>query len=271
MHAATLAERAPSRQPRRFRFSIAKARAKLDASIVEALMRRWLTGMSLLAIPVLALAAGRPRPVDLTMSWILTLDKTGAIKSMQATETKNAGLYQRLETGIRKYWKFVPNKIKGNAGDIQTTLTVHSTLEPVDGFYAVRVHDASTGARYASMIPAPQPVKAQGAAGVLLDVSYDASGRVTTAKAVAGGSPKAGGDAERAAIAAVKQWTFKPETVGGKAVAGKVRVPVCLAAPAMQKACGFVSPETKKAIDAERPQGLRSVVRIETDVTTRDL
>jgi TonB family protein len=234
-------------------------------------MRRWLSGLSLLAIPLLALGAGRPRPVDLTMSWILTLDKSGAIKSMQRTETKNAGLYQRIENGIRKEWKFAPNKIKGKAGDIQTTLTVHSTLEPIDGLYNVRVHDASTGTRYASTTLADVPAGAQSAAGVLVDVGYDATGRVTSAKVAASGTPKADAAAERAALSAVKQWTFEPETIGGKGVGGKARVPVCVAAPAKQQICRFIAPDTKKAMDADHPQSLKSVVRIATDVMAKDL
>jgi TonB family protein len=234
-------------------------------------MRRWLVGLSLLAIPLLALGAGRPRPVDLTMSWILTLDKTGAIQSMQRTETKNAGLYQRLENGIRKNWKFAPGKLKDKAGDIQTTLTVHSTLQPIDGLYNVRVHDASTGARYASTTPAVVPPGAGHAAGVIVDVAYDATGRVTSAKVAASGTPKADAAAERAAITAVKQWTFKPETLGGKGVAGKARVPVCVAAPANQASCHFLAPDTKKPMDADRPLSLKSIVRIATDVTAKDL
>jgi TonB family protein len=234
-------------------------------------MRRWLAGLSLLAIPLLALGAGRPRPVDLTMSWILTLDRTGAIRSMQRTETKNAGLYQRLENGIRKNWTFAPGKIKGKTGDIQTTLTVHSTLQPIDGFYFVRVHDASTGARYASTTPAVLPPGAERAAGVIVDAAYDATGRVTSAKVAASATPKGDAAAERAAITAVKQWTFEPETLGGKGVAGKVRVPVCVAAPATQASCHFLAPDTEQPMDADRPQSLGSVVRIATDVTAKDL
>jgi TonB family protein len=222
----------------------------------------------LLWIPLLASAAGPTKPVDLTMSWVLTLDKSGAIKSMQPTETKNAGLYQRLESGIRKWWKFAPGKVKGKADETVTTLTVHSTLTPVDGFYSVRVRDASTGPRYATATP-PAANTASGPAGVLLEVRYDAEGRVTAAKVVPGGEPKAGKDAEQSAIAAVKQWTFKPELVGKQGIAGKARVPVCLApAPG---ACRFTAPDTKKTLDADRPHAIGSVVRIETDVTAKEL
>lgn len=235
-------------------------------------MRRWLAGLSLLGLPLLALAAGRPRPVDLTMSWLLTLDKSGAIQSMQRTETKNAGLYQRIENGIRKSWKFAPAKIKGKAGALRTTLTVHSTLEPIDGLYNVRVHAASTGPAFASTTPAAISADTQRVAGVLVEVAYDAKGRVTAAKVVAGGGmPKGDAGDERAAIAAVKQWTFQPETVGGVGAAGKARVPVCLAAPGKNATCRFIAPDTKKPIDAERPQSLRSIVRIDTDVTAQDL
>jgi hypothetical protein len=228
-------------------------------------MQRLLLNL-LFVIPLLASAAGPTKPVDLTMSWTLTLDKTGAIKSMQPTETKNAGLYQRLEAGIRKWWKFAPGKVKGKPDDTVTTLTVHSTLEPVDSFYRVRVRDASTGVRYAKP---PPPVDAKGPAAVLLEVKYDADGYVTAATPIAGGEPKAAKDVEQAAASAAKQWTFKPETVGGKGIAGKARVPVCIAGAS--NACRFVAPDTKKALDADHPQTVGSAVRIETDVTQQDL
>jgi TonB family protein len=108
--------------------------------------------------------------------------------------------------------------------------------------------------------------------GVLLEVKYDTDGHVVDAKVVAGGEPKPGPDIERAAVIAVKQWTFKPETVGGHAIAGKARVPLCFApAPAMQDHCRWTAPDTKKPLDADRPVAVSSVVHIETDVTTREL
>ena len=233
-------------------------------------MRRFVW-MGLLGIPLFASAAGPTKPVDLTMSWILSIDKAGAIRSIRPTEEKNPGLYQRLETGIKKWWQFAPVKVKGQPEIVETTLTVHSTLEPVDGFYRVRVRDASTGGRYATTVPPVSPAASQGAAGVLVEVKYDADGHVTAAKAIAGGEPKAGKDLEKAATEAVKQWTFKPEIVGGHGIAGKARVPVCFAPTSAQKACTFIAPDTKKPLDADRPQTVGSVVHLPTDVAARDL
>jgi TonB family protein len=237
-------------------------------------MRRLPVGV-LLAIPLFASAAGPKRPVDLTMTWIVGIDKNGVLGSMKPAEEKNLGLYQRLETGIRKYWKFTAGKIDGKPELTQTTLTVHATLEPIDGYYTVRVHDAATGPRYDTTVPPKYPddaVMARRGGAVLLDVKYDASGHVTDAKAIAGGEPKPGHDVERAAVLAVKQWTFKPEAVGGHGLAGKVRVPLCFApVPAMEKQCRWEAPDTKKPLDADRPFALTSVVHIETDVTAHEL
>ncbi len=238
-------------------------------------MRHLAIGL-LLGIPLIASAAGRPpKPVDLTMSWIVSIDKTGAIRSIRPTEDKNLGLYQRLEAGIRKYWKFTPGKVDGKPEVSETTLTVHSTLEPVDGYYRVRVRDAATGPRYDTTVPPKYPddaVMSRRGGAVLLDVKYDANGHVTDAKAIAGGDPKPGHDVERAAVLAVKQWTFKPETIGGHGLAGKARVPLCFApVPAMENHCRWVSPDTQKPLDADRPVALGSIVHIDTDVTTQDL
>ena len=68
------------------------------------------------------------------------------------------------------------------------------------------------------------------------------------------------------AASAGRKWVL-----GGVGAAGKARVPVCLAAPGKNATCRFIAPDTKKPIDAERPQSLRSIVRIDTDVTAQDL
>lgn len=230
----------------------------------------------LLAVPLLASAAGPPRkPVDLTMSWVVAVDKDGKLGAMTPTEDKNMGLYQRLETGIRKFWVFKPGKVNGKPAPTETTLTVHSTLEPVDGFYRVRVRDASTGPRYDKTVSFKYPDEAlmsHRGGGVLLEVRYDATGKIIDAKATRGGEPKPGPDIERAAVIAVKQWTLKPETVGGHGIAGKALVPLCFApVPAMQKLCRWETPDTKKPLDADRPLAMSSAVHIETDVTRQEL
>lgn len=237
-------------------------------------MRRVALG-ALLGIPMLASAAGPTRPVDLTMSWIVTVDKDGKLGAMTPTEDRNKGLYQRLEAGIRKYWVFQPGKVNGKPEATDTTLTVHATLEPVDSFYRVRVRDAETGPRYDKIVAPKYPddaLMSRRGGGVLLEVKYDATGKITDAKSIAGGEPKPGPDVDRAAVIAVKQWMFKPETVGGHGLAGKALVPLCFApVPAMQKNCRWETAQTKKPLDADRPLALSSALHIDTDVTAQEL
>ena len=235
-------------------------------------------GVALLPwIPLAAFAAAAPhQPVDMTMTWKVSVDAAGAITSLTPAEDRNKGLYQRLEPAVRK-WHFTPAKVKGKAAPAETTLTVHITLEPIDSFYNVRVHDASTGARYAQT-SAPTLSEAVMTAhlggAVLLEVAYDAQGRITKAAAISGGDPKPSPDIERDAVLGVKQWTFAPETVAGHAVAGKALVPICFAVgQPSQNACHWNSPgtKTKQLLEAGRPLTLGSIVHLETDVTAHVL
>ncbi len=107
---------------------------------------------------------------------------------------------------------------------------------------------------------------------MLIEVEYDANGKVTGARSIAGGEPKPGHDVERAAAMAVRQWTLKPETVGGHGLGGKALVPLCFApSPSVPKNCRWETGATKKPLDADRPLALSSVTRIDTDVTAHEL
>jgi TonB family protein len=218
--------------------------------------------------------AGAGKPVDLTMSWSVALDASGAITSLTPTQTTNPGLYQRLEPAIRK-WHFTTGKVKGVPVASETTLTLHVTLEPVDGFYRVRLRDAGTGARYATMTPPKYPddaVTSKRGGAVMLEVRYDASGKVTNAVVVEGGLPKPGNDIERAAVAAVKHWTFTPESIGGHGVAGIARVPMCFSArEGTDNACRWRVGESEVSLDTNTPLVMNSVVHLETEVAGRAL
>jgi TonB family protein len=229
----------------------------------------------LLWIPMLALADGRVlKPVDLTMSWTVSLDATGAITSLQPAEQTNQGLYERLEPGVRK-WHFTPGKVNGKPAPSETTLTVHIKLEPVDSNYRVRVRDAGTGARYATMTPPKYPdgatVSRRGGA-VMLEVHYDDAGKVTAAKPVEGGLPKPGSDIERAAVVAVKKWTFTPEKIGGHGLAGAVRVPLCFSAqPDGANHCHWQIGDEQVELDTKSPLAMNSIVHLKTEVAEQEL
>jgi TonB family protein len=222
--------------------------------------------------PAVVAAAGKP--VDLTMSWNVVLDAAGKVVSLKPTDGLNPGLYQRLEPAVRT-WHFTTGKVKGVAVPSETTLTIHVTLEPVDGFYRVQLRDAGTGPRYGTMTPPKYPdgaLMSKRGGAVLLEVHYDASGNVTKATVVEGGQPKPGNDIERSAIAAVKHWTFTPESIGGHGVAGVARVPMCFSTrEGTNDACRWRVGESDVSLDTTRPLAMNPAVHLETDVAGRTL
>ena len=232
-------------------------------------MGRALAGLGLCFALASAAHAAAGKPVDLTMSWNVTLDASGAVTSMKPTDGLNPGIYQRLEPAVRK-WHFTTGKVKGVPVPSETTLTIHVTMEPVDGFYRVRLRDATTGARYATMTPPKYPdgaLMSKRGGAVMLLVHYDAAGSVTEAKIIDGGVPKPGNDIERAAIAAVKHWTFTPESVGGHAIAGSARVPLCFSArPGTENACRWQIDKSEVSLDTKVPLAMNPAVRLETEV-----
>lgn len=226
-------------------------------------------------MPVLGLAAQRtPKPVDLTLSWSVSLDASGAITSLQPTVQSNAGIYQRLEPAVRK-WHFTTGKVNGKPAPAETTLTLNITLAPVDGFYRVRVRGVGTGARYATTTEPKYPegaVVSKRGGAVLLEVHYDAAGNVTSAKPIDGGVPKAGNDIEHAAVAAVKHWTFTPEKIAGHGLAGVAHVPLCFSAhTGADDLCRWHVGDADVELDTKSPLAMNSVVHLETDATKQEL
>lgn len=223
--------------------------------------------------PVGAIAADAPTTVDLTMSWSMVLDADGAITSLQPVEDVNAALYQRLEPAIRK-WHFTSGKVDGKPAPAETTLTVNITMEPVEGGYRVRLRHAGTGARYAKMTAPKYPdgaLMSHRGGAVLLIVHYDADGQVTDAAPIDGGLPKPGADIERAAVVALRHWTFTPERIAGHGVAGAVKVPLCFNAPPARDNCRWTDAGGDAPIEADHPLALDSVVRLDGDVAGRTL
>lgn len=229
----------------------------------------WRALAILLSIPLAAAAADAERPVDATLVWSVALDATGAIASLQPAESANAALYQRLETSVRT-WHFTPGKVDGAPAPAQTTLTVHITMEPVDGGYHLHLRHAETGVRYGTMIAPKYPdgaLTSHRGGAVLLEVHYDADGHVIDANPIEGGEPKPGSDIERAAVVAVKRWTFTPEMIAGHGVAGAAKVPLCFNAPPARENCRWIDPATNAPIEADHPLTQNSIVSLQGKVS----
>jgi len=221
----------------------------------------------LLLTPVLTQAAPKPPP-DVSLSWSVALDEKGAITSLEAVNPAYMpALQTRLEPAIRG-WHFTPGKINGQPAPTQTTLILHLTFEPAgDDDYRVRLRNFGTGAYYAHTVQPRYPDSAlsvRRGGAVMLSVDFDANGHITGAKPVEGGVPKPTPDMTRAAMAAVKKWTFKPETIAGHGVPGSALVPICFSMG--QRDCRWRHDGEDKPLAGDEPLIRDSVVRIDSDI-----
>jgi len=240
---------------------------------------KW-TMLIALLIPACALAGTERQSVDLSLSWSVGLEADGTIASLTPlNKDYQPVLQQRLEPAIRS-WRFTAGKVNGTAAPTQTTLNVRVVLEPLEsGDYVVRLRKASTGPTYAHVTLPEYPdsaLKFHREGAVLVDIDYDADGRVTAANAMQGGEPKAAADFQRAAVAAVKHWTLKPETIAGHGMAGKARIPVCFSfsrrtGDPSADHCRWKIAGDEEPLDTDHPLALSSVVHLETDIAGRTL
>jgi len=127
-------------------------------------------------------------------------------------------------------WKFQPGTIDGKRVPTGMSLHVRLELVPQGGRYRVRIVNAFTGVGYQRMTKPSWPGGEGAWRGrahlVVLLVAYDEKGNVTSMEDVE--QPKKVKDTFRnSAHAAVSQWVFQPEIVGGIARAGRAYVPVC--------------------------------------------
>lgn len=221
-----------------------------------------------------AFAADEARkPIDLTLQWHVSLDANGGILSMNPIDDKNADLYRRLDSEVRS-WHFAAGRIDGVPAPAETTLSVNLRLEPTDGGYRLNLRHAGAGGTYATTTSPKYPdgaLVSHRGGGVLLRVDYDSDGRVTDATAVEGGSPKAGNDIRHAAVASVKHWTFRPESIAGHPKAGAALVPICFSVEPRTFECRFTDPGSKREIGEGGSLSIDPIVRLDTNVADRVL
>ena len=213
------------------------------------------------------------KPIDLTLQWHVSLDANGGVVSMKPVDDKNAELYRRLDPEVHA-WHFSAGRVNGVSAPAETTLTVNLRLEPAEGGYRLNLRGAGAGGAYATTTAPKYPdgaLVSHRGGGVLLRVQYDSAGRVTDATVVEGGSPKAGNDIERAALASVKHWTFRPESIAGHPEAGTVMVPICFSAGPKVSECRFVDPDSKRDLGEGGPTSIDPIVKLDTNIADRVL
>lgn len=252
-------------------------------------MKRFALAVGMLAVAAAGtLHAGDKAPdaIPLSLSWQLSIDAQGHVAQLQATPDKRAERMPQvravLEKKIRE-WQFVPGSVDGKPQATETLLTVSTTLPAQRGDdYQVRIDDVRTGAGIGKMVPPRYPIDAvsKGASGrVVVNVSFDADGKVTEAKADYSQS-NAPGILIKAALDAAKSWTFQPERVGGHGVAGSTMLPTCFQlVPVgfmgprahLPPPCTWTPPGHRGALAQGETIGVNPVAKLASDVLDHTL
>lgn len=168
-------------------------------------------------------------PKILNCTWSISVDASGQVTRLDSESKLTPEFKDRLEREIRA-WRFKPGTVNGQEAATDSRLYVTLQATPIDDERsALHVVRAATGGGYGKMVPPRYPrasVDARRQGLVLLRVRYDESGQVVESM-LSDKAPRADKALVDAAIAAVKQWTFTPEVVGGHPLASNALVPVC--------------------------------------------
>ena len=172
-------------------------------------------------------------PIDLAVSWDLSLDANGHVVSLQPVPNVRADrvpqIREQLEHAIHE-WRFVPGSANGHPAATQTRLFVDISVLPNGGdTFRIRVNHARTGGWLTHITPPKYPKSAitshhQGK--VIVRMQYDGDGKVAAAD-LNDSSADIDPALVQAAIDNARQWTFKPEIVDGHGVSGSVLTPYC--------------------------------------------
>ena len=174
-----------------------------------------------------------PESIRVELGWRVCLDTRGHPVSLQAIPNERVNrvpqIRARLEREIRS-WQFRPGTLDGIPEPTDTALYVRATLSaaPNDTIH-IRVDSANTGVDREKMVVPHYPGVARTmkiVGEVVLRVGYDASGNVTSTELEPGG-PKADRSLVDASTQAARKWKFRPDSIGGHAIAGYVITPFC--------------------------------------------
>ncbi len=221
---------------------------------------RWILGMSALA--TLAAAAGQPQQAKV-YTFQVELDERGALVSATPVRDAPDATTRQLQAELRD-WVFRPAQRDGTP--MRTSTWVRVTAIPREGAGAARVLSATAGPAPESLRKPAFPVAAQvrGQQGVIvLQLDMDAQGRVRAVDV-----HDTVGDVNlamaKAAIAAARDWTFRPERVDGEPRAGRLLMPVCFVASANKQACAWTGPDAQ-AFGRDTVLALDPAVRLERE------
>lgn len=165
----------------------------------------------------------------LAKTWSIHIDADGHVSRLQPITQIAPDLASALEAEIRQ-WRFQPGSVNGKPVDTDTFLHLNLAVrDTAAGSGRITFEEVSTGGAVDKRAKPSYPSKAisskdQGL--VVLQVTYDEQGHVEDA-VPAPGMVQGHQSLVDGASEEVKRWTFKPEVVGGHALAGKALVPFC--------------------------------------------
>jgi TonB family protein len=237
------------------------------------------TQLAVSLIALIALSTGafgaEAKPIEVTLQWSLSLDAGGKIKSLTALSSNGAkAVADRLEPIIR-HWRFTPASLNAVPTATETTLRVQAALDEAQGGdqYVVRVLSAVTGGRYEHGLAPEYPRAAMRMARygqVSIEAHYDARGQVVFAEALRSSDRHVDSILTRTALAAVKQWTFKPEIVDGRGVPGSMVAPICFSLEGHEDPCSWTTPRGGiEKIEGESAFPTSSVINIDSSPSGR--
>jgi TonB family protein len=237
-------------------------------------------GPTPMKLPIEKNANGDPR---LHARWALTIDASGRVAALESLgEPPISALRTPLENAIRG-WHFQPGTIDGKPAETKTTFSLDlSLVAHGSDQFALRVDDARTGADltiegFHHVVPKyPHEAMRKHPGGmVVLRIDYDAQGHVVASQ-LQEGAPDVDVSFVRAAQDAARRWTFSPEIVGGRGLAGSTIVPICFAdytrrTPTEEPGCAWTPPAGHGSLGEGAIVAINPAARLETAVVGRTL
>ena len=197
-----------------------------------------LAAVSFASAPAPAAATGTGAiPSVIQLQYALTVGADGKARDMVPSQTLPAEVDQWIRQRVGAY-TFQPAAVNGQPQAAETTLylTLGEVVAP-EGKRSYRINSLQTGAKLVRGRYEGYPKDA--GAGYFF-VTWDASGRVTSATMAKSADSAGGGSFRRWGLALAKSFRFKPETIAGKGIPGSGMIPLAFCWEG--KACPVLAP-----------------------------
>lgn len=217
-------------------------------------------------------AGAAPKDADDVMLWVaaeVEISPEGTITALQWKDTREAMrlITARIEPAVRA-WRFESGTVNGVPQPTITHLSLRLRAEQAGDTVAIHVDHASTGAKSSLLAPPRYPLSAARAnadAVIVADVAVAEDG-TTTVESIdfRGNRPGYRRQFVEATEAAIAQWSFVPERVGGRPLATRMQIPVTFCITTMDCAHKYPAPDGERPRPGPpgQPVALESAVRL---------